>query len=72
MAETHSTPHSSQVTHTMYDGAPKFELTVYYKKGVYRYLGVQPDVWEKYKKAESVGKFLNDEIKPNYQYVKIS
>jgi hypothetical protein len=48
------------------------ELWVYFhNKTVYKYLDVPKIVYEKFMKAESLGKFLNSEIKPNYKYERI-
>jgi lysyl-tRNA synthetase class 2 len=48
------------------------ELWVYFNnRTVYKYLDVPKDVYERFLKAESLGKFLNSDIKPNYKYEKI-
>lgn len=70
MTETKQFPNSSQITHSMYDGE-QLELTVYYRTGTYRYVGVPAGIWERMKKADSTGKFVNQEVKPHYQVIKI-
>ena len=48
------------------------ELWVYFNnRTVYKYLDVPKEVYENFLKADSLGKFLNSDIKPNYKYEKI-
>lgn len=47
-------------------------LTVQFRNGVkYRYSGVPADTFENLMKADSIGKFVNSEIKPNFPYEKV-
>jgi len=62
---------SSNVAKVGYDKAEK-ELHVEFKNGsLYRYILVPKTVHEDMMKAESVGKFLNTNIKGNYSYERI-
>lgn len=46
-------------------------LTVVFNSGArYEYPGVPRDLWERFKEAESVGRFFVQEIKPAFQGVK--
>ena len=48
-------------------------LTVTYSGGAtYAYSGVAPPTWKRLLAAESKGRFVNREIKPNYPAVKVS
>jgi hypothetical protein len=58
---------SSSVRWLAYDQA-KEELEIEYKSGgVYRYLGVPPLVYRRLLVAPSVGKFVNNMIKPHFR-----
>lgn len=47
-------------------------LYVQFKNGgLYQYTNVMNEDYEALKKAESVGKFLNTQIKPNYEFEKL-
>lgn len=51
---------------------PHKELWVYFhNRTVYKYLDVPKELYDRFMKAESLGKFLNLEIKPNYKYERI-
>lgn len=60
---------SSNVDEIAHDG---HDLFVRFKNGgLYKYRGVPRSVFERMLKAESVGKFLNAEVKPHYQFTKM-
>ena len=45
------------------------ELFVQYKNGMtYKYKEVPANIYERFLKAESKGKFMNEEVKPFYDY----
>ena len=45
------------------------ELFVQYKNGMtYKYKEVPTNIYERFLKAESKGKFMNEEVKPFYDY----
>ena len=45
------------------------ELFVQYKNGMtYKYKEVPTNIYESFLKAESKGKFMNEEVKPFYDY----
>lgn len=46
-------------------------LYVKYSSGVYKYSGVQKETFEELLKAESKGRFMNEQIKGNYDYKKL-
>lgn len=62
---------SSIVERTVYNKETRQLEIVFKKTGAYIYLGVPIEVWNNLVKAESVGKFINSEIKSNYAYNKI-
>lgn len=46
-----------------------YELFVQYKNGMtYKYKEVPANIYESFLKAESKGKFMNEEVKPFYDY----
>lgn len=46
-------------------------LYVKYSSGVYRYNGVKKEIFEELLKAESKGRFMNEQIKGQYDYKKL-
>jgi len=63
---------SSQVKNICYNESTK-EMDVLFVAGKkYRYSDVPKYVWESALAAESIGKFINSEIKNKYQYTLIS
>ena len=57
--------HSSNIAALGYD-APSKTLQVNFKGGGrYQYQNVTPEMWAALNEAESKGKYLNNEIKPN-------
>lgn len=69
--ENYTPTNSSQIEGTNYDFNHKI-LTVRFKTGTYEYYQVPVEKWEGLKKAESAGKYINSDIKPNYEYKKVS
>lgn len=60
---------SSAVDAAGYD-AGRREMHVAYRGGrTYVYLGVAPETWEAFLRAESKGRFVNAEVKPKHRYV---
>lgn len=65
-----NTPQSSNVMAFGYDKDLKI-LAVTFRSGTYHYFDVPEKVFEDMQKAESVGKFLNSEVKSKgYRYKK--
>lgn len=60
---------SSNVVAVGYDETLEL-LGVAYKNGVYMYKGVKPEKWALMQKTESVGKFINTNIKPHHEFEK--
>ena len=61
---------SSHLHSAEYDAESRI-LTVRFQNGaVGNYLHVPPEKWEGFQKAESKGKYLHAEIKPNHHYHK--
>lgn len=58
---------SSNVIAIGHDGN---DLYVEYASGIYKYNNVPKALYEKFLKAPSKGKFMNEEIKDKYEYVK--
>lgn len=64
------TVESSNVSTIAYDAG---NLLVRFKSGIqYKYLNVPPEKFEALKAAESKGKFLNAEIKPAFDFERVS
>jgi len=61
---------SSNVLSIGYDPGSE-TLEVEYRTGVYQYLNVPLFMWERLKSADSIGRFLNAEIKNFYPCVKL-
>ncbi|MDD2466649.1 MAG: KTSC domain-containing protein [Desulfobulbus sp.] len=70
MSEWISTPQSSNVAGFCYDDSTQV-LTVEFNSGTrYDYYDVPNHVYEGMKAAESIGKYLNSEIKGHYRYAR--
>lgn len=70
MSEWISTPQSSNVAGFCYDDSTQV-LTVEFNSGTrYDYYDVPNHVYEGMKTAESIGKYLNSEIKGHYRYAR--
>ena len=69
--ETKQWPNSKQIISTSYEETLA-ELTVKFKTGIYAYQNVPVIKWEALRKADSIGKFINTDIKPHYSVIKIS
>lgn len=64
------TPESSNISSLAYDSDDE-TLTVEFKNGTaYDYHGVPAKVADEFAASDSKGKFLNQEIKGNYEYQK--
>ena len=62
---------SSAVDKVGYD-APRRLLRLMYTNGrVYDYFDVPPNIYDELLQAESVGEFVNLEIKPHYDYCEV-
>ena len=55
-----------------YDARSSTLEVEYSSDGVYRYFDVPPQVHGALMRAESIGTFLNVEIKPRYRYARLS
>lgn len=63
---------SSVVAAIRYDASSSTLRIVYISGAVYDYKNVPEKVYNEMKKAFSKGEFLNNEIKPNYEFEKKS
>ena len=63
---------SSCVSNLAYDSDTKILRVRYVTNKEYDYLDVEPTTFDEMRKADSIGRFLNAVIKPNYPYVKVS
>lgn len=61
---------SSNIKSVGYDAEAK-ELYVQFNSGMYKYLNVEPIIFEGLKLAESKGKYMNL-VKKTYTYVKVN
>lgn len=59
---------SSTVNHIRYLQDQKILEVTFTTRKVYRYFSVEPEKWNEAIKAESIGKFLNTEIKGKHEY----
>lgn len=62
---------SSVVNHFIYFPETEILRIVYQSGAVYDYLKVPQEILEKFKTAQSKGRFLNKVIKPRFKYKKI-
>ena len=62
---------SSSVASAGYDAAARVLEVEFRNGGVYRYLDVPQDEFDALKVADSVGRHLNQEIKPFYSVIKV-
>ena len=63
---------SKQVVSTQYNEERKVMTVEFIKGAKYEYSEVPLKVWEKSLVTESIGKFINTDIKPHYSYKKIA
>jgi len=63
---------STAVEFANYDPAQHVMLVKYRGGGLYRYFEVPQEEYEAYRASRSKGKFVNERIKPNYNYAKAS
>jgi hypothetical protein len=63
---------SSQIKTTEYNEQEKYMFVVFSNGTKYRYAEVPLDVWEKSLKAASIGKFINTDIKPNFEFKRLN
>lgn len=65
-------PTSGNVERTKYIASDKLLEVEFLNGGVYQYKDVPKEVWDKIKTAQSIGSFMQRNIKGNYRYEKIS
>ena len=63
---------SSAVAAALYDYRVRRLRIRYRPRGTYDYLDVPPVVIERAIEAESLGQFINRQIKPNYEYKQVN
>jgi hypothetical protein len=63
---------SSTVYSTEYNADNKTLIVVFKNGTTYEYYNFQMDAWEELLKAESIGKYLNANVKGKYDYEKIT
>jgi len=63
---------SSVVAAIKYDASSSTLRVIYVSGSVYDYKKVPEEIYKKMRSASSKGEFLNKEIKPNYEFEKIS
>ena len=67
MLDVHLTPESSHIEKARYNHETNV-LTIFFKNGkMFEYKDVPSSVWNEYRQAESVGKFINSSIKNTYK-----
>ena len=62
---------SSSVASAGYDEARRMMEVEFVHGGVYVYLDVEPDLYRRFREAESHGRFLNAEIKPHHPFLRL-
>ena len=71
MIEQNSSVDSSMINRVIYNFTNK-SLKIEFNSGaLYEYNNVEPDVYENLCKAESQGKFFNEQIKNNYDHTQL-
>lgn len=65
MKEIKQTPDSSQIKSIGYDSETKVFEIVYKNNATYEYYDVAADLWEAAQSVPSIGKFVNEFIKPH-------
>ena len=63
---------SSNVSKVGHDGVSELLVQFGTAESLYRYTGVPKALYEEMMKAESIGKFINKNIKNSYAYQKLS
>ena len=61
---------SSNILSVGYDNSTK-SLYVNYKSGIYKYDNVESSVYENLMSSDSKGRFMNENIKGNYNYSRL-
>jgi hypothetical protein len=59
---------SSSVASVGYDASARVLEVEFRNGGVYQYLDVQGEEYDEFSEADSKGRYLNTEIKPNHRY----
>ena len=59
--------HSAAIARTGYDAARHILRLEYTSGRIYDYLDVPPEKYDQLLNAGSIGEFVNQEIKPNYE-----
>jgi hypothetical protein len=62
---------STSLASVGYDAGSRTLEVEFHNGGVYHYLGVHPDTAQALLAADSLGVFLNTEIKPRHPYVRL-
>lgn len=63
---------SSNIAAVGYDAGQKVLAVQFKGGGMYHYKGVPQDLADKFVTAESMGRFLNQIIKPAFEYEKVA
>ena len=62
---------SSSIAEVGYDPATRTLEVLFHNGHIYRYFAVPPSVYDAFMASDSKGKFLNENLKGLYQYVKV-
>jgi aspartokinase-like uncharacterized kinase len=62
---------SSNIKKTQYDVETKELIVEFNNSTSYMYVGVPHNVYTKFRKSESQGKFFNTDIAPKFKYIKL-
>jgi hypothetical protein len=62
---------STSVEWIEYDASARTLEIAFESGGVYRYLDVPAAICERFRAAESKGRFVNELVKPRYRYVRL-
>lgn len=69
--ETFNNFTSSNISVLRYESTNQILEVSFHNGGVYQYFDVPSQVWERFKTAESQGKYLHEHIKGHYRYSKV-
>lgn len=69
--QTKKIENSSQVKEIGYDAEKKIFAVTFLNNSTYHYENVEPELWTEAQSAESIGKFVNQKIKP-HSYKKVA
>ena len=71
LKEQSTTVESSMINKYVYNFATKTLKVEFNSGALYEYANVEPDLYDNLCKAESIGKFFNENIKNNFEHIQL-